>query len=114
MQIITEPIAQAKFVPEQGKTVVTTMSNKAVWVNGNQETASGYITFKLNEVGDTFIAAKDSTTLDENKKPLYLKGDKVTRQKESVEFMSFKAGGSATEFALAAKAMGLNLVVQLG
>ena len=44
---------------------------------------------------------------------MYLKGDVVTRQKQSTEFKSFAGNNKAAEFAQGAAAFGLQLVVQM-
>jgi hypothetical protein len=47
------------------------------------------VTYKLHEKADTFVAFKDSSTLDEDGMPIFLAGDVVHREKDSIEFIGF-------------------------
>ena len=71
-----------------GNIKAITSTGKDVWFpkNANQDRV---ITYKLHEKGDFFIAIADSKTLNEEGMPIYLAGDKVTRDKESCEFIGF-------------------------
>jgi hypothetical protein len=117
MKILTLPVVALRYSEKIGKTVVEASHNGSlvtVFTNGDQTQEKGLlVTVQVNEVGDKFIASRDSTTLDDKKKPVYLKGDVVTRQKESVEFKSFSGNNAATQFAQGASAFGLQLVVQM-
>jgi len=102
-----------------GKTKIETKDG-IVWADNNlTEEAHGAMTLvniQLNEIGDTFVAYKDSTTLDgegEDAKPIFLKGDTVTRKKQSMDFMSVITENPGTQFAFGAFAFGLNLQVVL-
>jgi hypothetical protein len=48
------------------------------------------VTYKLHEKNDEFTAYKNSDTVDEDGVPIYLAGDVVRREKESVEFIGFQ------------------------
>jgi hypothetical protein len=116
----TLPIIAKKFIPVQNKTVIECDLNGRiipVWADGDKSgDLSILCNITVNEVGDQFIAAKDSKTIDDTtKKPLYKKGDTVTRQKESYEYKSFvHNGNSAIHLMLAANAFGItpNVVMQ--
>lgn len=71
-----------------GNIKAVTTSGRDVWFpkNANQDRV---ITYKLHEKGDFFIATADSKTLDDEGMPIYYKGDKVPREKESCEFIGF-------------------------
>lgn len=117
MKILTLPVVAKRYSEKIGKTVVEASHNGGlitVFANGDKTSEKGLlVNIQINEVGDKFIASKDSTTLNEKNKPVYLKGDVVTRQKESLEFKSFAGDNAATQFAQGAAAFGLQLVVQM-
>ena len=48
------------------------------------------VSYKLHEKGDKFTAYANSNSNDEEGMPFYLKGDVVTRDKDSVEFIGFQ------------------------
>ena len=118
MRILTLPILDKKFISASGKTVIECKAPSgmiSVWANGDVTESNALLAnIVINEVGDTFIAGKDSKTLDDKGKPVYLKGATVTRQKESTEFKSFAGNGQAAQFAQAANAFGLQLQVVMG
>lgn len=107
-----------RFHNGSGKTIVECKHGDkivTVFANGNHEDNSSLLAnITINEVGDTFVATKDSTKMDDKTgKPLYLKGATVVRQRESVDFKSFAGNNRATEFAQGASAFGLQLIVQM-
>jgi hypothetical protein len=115
---LTLPITGKRFVESTGKTVVTLAKSKTeemvVWVTGDKTADQSLLAnIKVNEVGDKFTASNDSKTLNDKGKPIYLKGEVVTRQTQSIEFLSFAGNNRATEFAQSASAFGLQLVVQM-
>ncbi len=119
MKSLTLPVISMNFVESVGKTAIQIQMNNAletVWANGNQAHSNALlVNLVVNEVGDTFVATNDSKTLDvTTKKPIFTKGQVVSRQKQTVEFKSFKGDNSAAQFAQAASAFGLQLVVQMG
>lgn len=125
MRTLTLPILAKTYSEKIGKTAIECrydQSTLTVWANGDASARPELLcNVKLNEVGDSFVATKDSNTLipaptatDKNAtKPAFLKGEKVTRLKQSVEFMALTGGGTAAQFAQAANAFGLQLVVQM-
>jgi hypothetical protein len=107
MQVKTLPIIRQMFIDRIGKTAIETESG-TVWANGNTEdNKARFVSIVINEIGDKFVAQKDS------KKGYFKAGETVTRQSQSLEFKSFDGQGAASEFAMAAKTLGLQLVVQL-
>jgi len=107
MKIITAPIIKKFFAEKIGKTAIETTEG-TVFVNGNHEASEALLAnIVINEVGDKFIAAKDSS------KGYYKAGDTVVRQSQSIEFKSFGGDNKATQFAQGAKAFGLQLIVQM-
>ena len=118
MKSLTVPVISKQLIEKNGKTVVTVFINgkeEGIWVNGDQsQDPSLLVNITINEVGDTFVASKDSTTMgSDGETPIYKKGDTVTRQKSSIEFRSFQGANQAANFAQAANAYGLQLVVQM-
>lgn len=116
MKALTLPILNKKFIESLGKTAIEFQyagQVATVFANGDQ-TASNAILVNIvvNEVGDSFVATNDSKTIDPNtKKPIYLKGATVVRQKQSMEFKSFTGEGAPAQFAQASSAFGLTLNV---
>lgn len=116
MKLVTVPVIAKRYVTGN-------LTAIEVNVNGQVKTAfkTGDLTadtsilanIVINEPGDKFTALNDSKTLDDKGKPLYKKGDVITRTKESIEFKSFAGNNRATEFAQGAAAFGLNLIVQM-
>lgn len=117
MKILTLPVIEAKFVDKIGKTVIVCQGNNeliTVWANGNvSDTKALLANIVVNEVGDTFVANRDSTTMDAQGLPQYKKDEVVTRQKQSTEFRSFAGDNTAAQFAQSASAFKLQLVVQM-
>ena len=117
MKALTLPIVSANFRPTVGKTAIEVRNGNSlltVWANGDQSGIAALLAnIIVNETGDKFVATSDSKQLDANKKPLFKKGDTVTRTKESYDFKSFAGQNRAAEFAQAASAFGLNLIVQM-
>lgn len=102
-----------------GNKLAITNSGQNIWFPKEAKTQK-YITFKKHEKGDTFVAAKDSTRTKgevlgkdcpegQEADPLYIKGEEITRQVDSLEFVGFTDTKEAVEvsleekFALAAK-----------
>lgn len=115
MKIVLAPIVRKYFAEKIGKTAIeVTVNNQTVtaFANGDQsENPALLANIRINEVGDTFVANSDSKVLDANQKPLYVKGQTVTRQKSSVDFLSFSGNNTATQFAQGAAGFGLQLNV---
>lgn len=116
MKNLTLPIIRMNFVEKLGKTAIECSNGITVFANGDISNSNALLcNVTINEVGDTFTATKDSGRLQsDGKTPLYKKGDVVTRQTQSYEFKSFAGSNSAAQFAQAASAFGLQLVVQMG
>jgi len=118
MKNLTLPVMEKKFIERLGKTVINCNHNDrvvSVWANGDITNEAGLLcNVVINEIGDTFVAAKDSSRKDKDGKPLYKQGETVTRQLESCEFKQLTGKTQATEFAAAASAFGLNLTIQMG
>ncbi len=107
MKISTEPIIGQFYREKIGKTAIETALGTA-WANGDTTNNGALlVNIVVNEVGDKFIANKDSD------KGYYKKGESVTRKAQSIEFKSFGGNNAATQFAQGAKAFGLQLVVQM-
>ena len=117
MQVITAPIIRKFYAKAIAKTAVECNhkgQTVTVFVNGDKtDDISLLCNIVINEPGDTFVASKDSTKLDDKKKPLYTKGQTVTRKAQSYDFKSFAGNNRATEFAQGASAFGLQLIVQM-
>ena len=116
MKSLCVPIITKRFVEVLGKTAIEFNMNNSittVFANGNQEASRALlVNVVVNEVGDSFVATNDSKTLDPTtKKPIFMKGDVVIRQKQTCEFKSFAGENSAAEFAQSANAFGLTLNV---
>lgn len=116
MKALCLPIVENKFVDKLGKTAITVRNGNGqlltVWANGDQSTSKAILAnIVVNEIGDTFVATADSKTLDANKKPIFLKGHTVVRQKQTEEFKSFAGDNTAAQFAQSASAFGLQLNV---
>lgn len=98
MKTLTVAINAIQTHNAQGQPIVVAGVPKAIihTVNGLQVWApkaaigekAEMVTYKLNEKGDTFVANRDSKSKDKEGNPLYLKGDTVTRDAESLEFVS--------------------------
>jgi hypothetical protein len=92
MKMLSELIAATQLISTRTglKYMITTQqTGRTVWVPADKfdpQTAE-CVTFRVNEKGDTFVATKDSSTLDAAGKPLYLKGATVTRTAESTEYV---------------------------
>lgn len=117
MQAITVPIVGMNFRSSVGKTAIEVKYGNqvlTVWANGDQTSAQAVLAnIVVNQVGDKFVATNDSKSLGADKKPLFKKGETVTRTKESYDFKSFTGTGQAAQFAQAAQAFGLSLIVQM-
>ena len=115
MKIVLAPIVRKYFAEKIGKTAIEVSVNNqtlTAFVNGDQSSNPALLAnLRINEVGDTFVAASDSKVMDTTGKPLYLKGQTVTRQKPSVDFLSFSGNNTATQFAQGAAGFGLQLNV---
>lgn len=113
MKTLIANIVRMSFSDKVGKTAIET-EHGTVWANGNvTDNRSTKVNIVVNEVGDTFVAGSDSKQQDANKKPIFLKGATVTRQKQSTEFKSF-VPSVAEQFVAAAadRGMAVNFVVQ--
>lgn len=117
MKALCLPIVSNTFVEKLSKTAIVVRYGNSlltVWANGDQSGCKAIMAnVVVNEIGDTFVATNDSKTMNEKGKPVFLKGDVVTRQKQTEEFKSFAGENRAAEFAQAASAFGLQLVVQM-
>lgn len=98
MKILTERVVAVQTHNNMGqrivvgglnKTILHTASGKLIWAPSNAIGDNAeMVTYKLNEKGDTFVANRPSKTRDKDGNPLYDKGETVTRQEESLEFVS--------------------------
>ena len=117
MLALTLPIVSMNFRSTIGKTAIEVRKGNqvlTVWANGDQSSAQAILAnIVVNEVGDKFVASSDSKTLGKDNKPVFKKGDTVTREKESYDFKSFTGTSQAAQFAQAAQAFALNLIVQM-
>ena len=117
MKALCLPIVSNTFVEKLGKTAIVAKNGNnlvTVWANGDQSNCKALlVNIVVNEIGDTFVATSDSKTLDDKGKPVFVKGAVVTRQKQTEEFKSFAGENQAAQFAQAANAFGLQLVVQM-
>lgn len=115
MKALCLPIVENKFVDKLGKTAITVRHGNSlltVWANGDQSNSKAILAnIVVNEIGDSFVATADSKTLDANKKPIFVKGATVVRQKQTEEFKSFAGDNTAAQFAQSASAFGLQLNV---
>jgi hypothetical protein len=118
MKLITASVIGKRFIPKLGRTAIDANYQGnlfTVWCSGDEtNNAALLVNAIIHEVGDKFVATSDSKTLDEKKKPIFLKGQEVTRQTQSVEFKSFAGANKAAEFAQAASAFGLSLQINMG
>lgn len=117
MKNLLVPIVRKSFIEKIGRTAIECDHNGTlitVWANGNVSSSNELLcNITINEIGDKFIASSDSKTNDSAGKPIFKKGDTVTRQKQTAEFKSMGGNNSATQFAQGAKAFGLQLIVQM-
>ena len=117
MQQLTLPVVAKRYSSKIGKTAIECSFNNTiitVFANGDCESSPALLcNIVINEVGDKFVATSDSKTMGENGTPVYKKGDTVTRQKPSTEFKSLAGENQAAQFAQAANAFGLKLIVQM-
>lgn len=116
MKSFALPIISCEYVESLGKTAIqVNLFNKVetVWANGNQAgTGALIVNLVVNEVGDTFVAGKDSKTMGpDGKTPIFKAGQTVVRQKQTVEFKSFAGANAPAQFAQSAAAFGLQLNV---
>lgn len=79
-----------------------------VWAPGNHQYNSAlFVSIMMHSIGDTFVASKDSKKFKLDDKgaptttPLYLKGEKVVREKAFVEFKGFGGIGASAQAILA-------------
>ena len=117
MRTLTTPIIKKNFIPGIGKTAIEFVldgQTQACFAPGNlEEKPDLLVNVVINEVGDKFTANKDSAQMGADGKPIYKKGDVVTRQKQSIDYKALTGSGQATAFAQGAQAFGLQLVVQM-
>jgi len=115
MKALTLPILNKKFISSLGKTAIEFQYSgqvATVFADGDQTASNAVlVNVVVNEVGDSFVATSDSKTLDKDKKPIFVKGAVVVRQKQSMEFKSFTGEGAPAQFAQASSAFGLTLNV---
>lgn len=116
MKSLTLPVISCEYVDSVGKTAIqVNLNNKVetVWANGNQTgTGALLVNLVVNEIGDTFVAQKDSKTMGQDgKTPIFKAGATVVRQKQTVEFKSFTGANAPAQFAQSAAAFGLSLNV---
>ncbi len=118
MKVKTLPVISMRFVEKLSKTAIELDDNGSVitvFANGDMTQNGGLLcNIVVNEVGDKFTATKDSSTLDDKGKPIYKKGETVTRQTQSCEYKSLTGNGQAAQFAQAAGAFKLTLNVVMG
>ena len=77
------------IVSNSGNIKVKTPSGREIWFPKNAK-QDKVITYQLNEVGDEFVAYKDSETLIDGV-PIFFAGDVVKRREETVEFVGFNS-----------------------
>lgn len=93
-------------VMANGNMLAVTASGKNLWFPKSAKQEK-FITYKVHQKGDTFVAARDSQRTKgevlgancpegQENLPLYSKGDTVTRAAESIEFIGF-SGESITK-----------------
>lgn len=93
-------------VMANGNMLAVTASGKNLWFPKNTKQEK-FITYKVHQKGDTFVAARDSQRTKgevlgancpkgQENLPLYSKGETVTRAAESIEFIGF-SGESITK-----------------
>lgn len=116
MKVLTLPVV-AKRNTSKGLTAIELDMNGTIitaFAKGDESANPALLaTVVMHEIGDTFKALNDSKKLDDKGKPLYKQGDIVKRQTESFEFKQFAGANQAAQFAQAANAFGLKLVVQM-
>src|SRR6187402_862710 len=94
MRIESTKIIRMEFIQNAknqvvNKTAIET-SHGTVWADGDTtNNRSTMVNIVINEPGDEFIASSDSKNKDDQGKPLFLKGDTVTRLKLTKDFKSF-------------------------
>ena len=117
MKALCLPIVSNTFIEKLTKTAIVVSNGNqllTVWANGDQSVSKAIMAnIVINEIGDTFVATNDSKIMNDKGKPVFLKGQTVVRQKQTEEFKSFAGENRAAEFAQAASAFGLQLVVQM-
>ena len=91
MKQYTEVVVARKpqVVNSSPKVIITTNTGRTLFVDADKDTGDSAITYKVNEKGDKFVAARDSSRKDNEGNPLYLKGDTVERLSESLEVVGF-------------------------
>jgi len=77
------------IVSVSGNIKVKCPSGREVWFPKNSK-QDKVITYQLNEVGDEFVAYKDSDTVIDGV-PIFFAGDVVKRREETVEFVGFNS-----------------------
>jgi hypothetical protein len=75
-----------------------------VWAPGNHSLNNALlVNIMMHSIGDTFVASKDSKKFKLDDKgaptttPIYLKGEKVVREKAFVEFKGFSGSGASAQ-----------------
>jgi hypothetical protein len=75
-----------------------------VWAPGNHQNNNAlFVSIMMHSIGDTFVASKDSKKFKLDDKgaptttPIYLKGEKVVREKAFVEFKGFSGNSGAAQ-----------------
>ncbi|NBU82540.1 MAG: hypothetical protein EBS55_12905 [Flavobacteriaceae bacterium] len=107
MKTLTTTITKLFFAEKIGKTAVETPEGTAFVAGNHSANKSTKVNIVINEVGDKFVATKDSANGH------FKAGETVTRQAQSIEFKSF-VPSVAEQFvdAAAARGMAVNFVVQ--
>lgn len=116
MKVLTLPVIRKFFSEKIGKTAIECKyqdSTLTVFTNGDVSTDPSLLcNVQVNEVGDKFMATRDSAKMQsDGKTPLYKKGDVVVRQAQSVEYKSFAGNNAPAQFAQSAAAFNLQLNV---
>jgi len=87
---ITALIVGRKVVPTNKEFSFLVLNNGETIVAPTKESeGQSVVTYAKHRKGDTFPATRDSRTMDDAGNPLYLKGDTVTRQKDSTEVLGY-------------------------
>jgi hypothetical protein len=108
MKNLTRPIIQSRFSESLGKTIISTDVGDVFAKGDVSKSPAILVNITVNEIGDTFVARKDSKTMKEGTtdQPIYLAGDTVTRETQSLDFRSLAGLTQAASMMQAAAAFG--------
>lgn len=104
----TSKVLTVQTINQSGAQIITQGSRKAILFTENgQQIWAPYqqgienhttVTYDHHKKGDTFVATRDSRRNDEAGNPLYLKGETVTRDAESLEYKASSAKAVEVSF----------------